>query len=136
MNTQDINKLIDIVSKRIYDNKIRTEMILTDESETEKLKFSIEEYYIPEHTKLICIRYYDEPTMKVEQYLDTIPPKDSKLTYEQARKRMSEILAKEFIDKILSKLVMQVKIAWSDKMVEDLLNEIEDPDAWRAEETK
>lgn len=126
MNIQDINKLIDIVSKEIYENKIHTEMILTNQSETKKLKFSIEEYYTPnESIKLICIRYYNEPSMKVERYLDTKVPKDSKLTYEEARKRMSEDLAKDFIDKILSRLIVQVRIAWSDKRVEDLLNEIE-----------
>lgn len=125
MNIQDINKLIDIVSKAIYDNKIGTEMTLTNQSETKELKFSIEEYYIPNSSiKLICIRYYDEPSMKVEQYFDTVPPKDAKLTYEEARKQMSESLAKDFIDKILSKLVIQVALAWSDKRVEDLLNEI------------
>lgn len=125
MNIQDINKLIDIVSKAIYDNKIGTEMTLTNQSETKELKFSIEEYYIPNSSiKLICIRYYDEPSMKVEQYFDTVPPKDAKLTYKEARKQMSKILAKDFIDKILSKLVIHVKLAWSDKRVEDLLNEI------------
>lgn len=126
MNIQDINKLIDIVSKEIYDNKIHTKMILTNQFETKELKFSIEEYYIPNSSiKLICIRYCDEPSMKVEQYFDTVRPKDAKLTYEEARKRMSENLAKDFIDKILSELIVQVKLAWSDKRVEDLLNEIE-----------
>lgn len=124
MNIQDINKLIDIVSNKIYENKIHTEMILTNQSETIELKFFIEEYYITNSIKLICIRYCYEPSMKVEQYLDTIVPKDAKLTYEEARKQMSEILAKDFIDKILSKLVVQVALAWSDKRVEDLLNEI------------
>ena len=38
MNIQDINKLIDIVSKEIYENKIHTEMILTNQSETKKIK--------------------------------------------------------------------------------------------------
>lgn len=126
MNIQDINKLIDIVSKEIYDNKIHTKMILINQSETKELKFSIEEYYIPNSSiKLICVRYCDEPAMKVEQYFDTVVPKDAKLTYEEARKQMSEILAKDFIDKILSRLVVQVALAWSDKRVEDLLNEIE-----------
>lgn len=124
MNIQDINKLINIVSKKIYENKIHTEMILTNQSETIELKFFIEEYYITNSIKLICIRYCYEPSMKVERYLDTIVPKDAKLTYEEARKQMSEILAKDFIDKILSKLVVQVALAWSDKRVEDLLNEI------------
>jgi hypothetical protein len=125
MTIQDINKLIDIISKQIYKNKIGTNLIITSQSGTKELKFSIEEYYIPNTSiKLICIRYWCEPSMKVEQYLDTIVPKDAKLTYEEARKQMSEILAKDFIDKILSKLVMEVKLALADKRVEDLLNEI------------
>lgn len=125
MNIQDINKLINIVSKKIYENKIHTEMILTNQSETKELKFSIEEYIFPGTSiRHVCIRYCDEPSMKVERYFDITVPKDAKLTYEEARKQMSEILAKDFIDKILSKLVVQVALAWSDKRVKDLLNEI------------
>lgn len=126
MNIQDINKLIDIVSKEIYENKIHTEMILTNQSETKKLKFSIEESTIPKTSiNSICIRYCDDPSMRIGVCFDTVPPKDAKLTYKEARKQMSENLAKDFIDKILSKLVIQVKLAWSDKRVEDLLNETE-----------
>lgn len=126
MNIQDINKLIDIVSRAIYDNKISTEMILTNQSETKELKFSIDESSIPGTSiNHICIRYCDDQSMRIGVCFDTVPPKDAKLTYEEARKQMSENLAKDFIDKILSKLVIQVKLAWSDKRVEDLLNEIE-----------
>lgn len=125
MNFQEINKLIDIVSKAIYDNKISTEMILTTQSETKALKFSIDESSIPRTSiNHICIRYCDDQSMRIGVCFDTIPPKDAKLTYEEARKQMSESLAKDFIDKILSKLDVQVKLAWSDKRTEDLLSEI------------
>ena len=126
MNTQDINKLIDIVSKKIYDNKSITGIILTNQYETKELKFIIHECTIPGTSmRSICIRYCDDSSMRIEVYFETIPPKDAKLTYEEARKQMSENLAKDFIDKILSKLVIEVKLAWADKRVEDLLNEIE-----------
>lgn len=126
MNIQDINKLIDILSKAIYDNKFSTEMILTNQSETKELKFSIMESSIPKTSiNNICIRYCDDPSIRIGVCFDTVPPKDAKLTYKEARKQMSENLAKDFIDKILSRLDIQVKLAWSDKRVEDLLNEIE-----------
>ena len=126
MNAQDINKLIDIVSKQIYENKFITEMILTNQSGTKELKFSIEESTMPRTSiNHICIHYCDDPSIRIGVCFDTIPPKDAKLSYKEARKQLSENLAKEFIDKILSKLVIQVKLAWEDKRVEDLLNEIE-----------
>lgn len=125
MTIQDINKLIDIMSKRIYENKFITEMILINHSESKELKFSIEESTISGTSiNSICIRYCDDPSMRIEVCFETIPPKDAKLTYKEARKQMSENLAKDFIDKILSRLNIQIKLAWEDKRVEDLLDEM------------